>query len=156
VLTTPSFVPQAGTTLSFWHTYDFEGTVSTCFDGGTLEISTDGGTVWAVVPDANFTAGGFTGTVNGGYSNPLAGKRAWCDGTIGAMTQVTANLGSYVGAAGAMLRWHEGDDSSVTATGWYVDSVTIANAGVASACTPGLFSNGFETGNLLLWSLHQP
>src|SRR5207249_442023 len=33
------------------------------------------------------------------------------------------------------LRWHEGDDSTVSATGWYVDSVVIANAGTAVACT---------------------
>src|SRR4029079_2158349 len=119
---TPNFVPQAATTLSFWHTFAVEGTVAQCYDAGTLESSTDGGTTWTVVPDANFTAGGFNGTVNGGFSNPLAGKRAWCSGAIGAMSQVTANLGSFVGATSASLRWHEGDDSSAIATGWFVDS----------------------------------
>jgi hypothetical protein len=134
-LVTPEFVPQAGTTLSFWHTFSFEGTVAQCYDAGTLESSTDNGSTWTVVPDANFTAGGFNGTVNGGFSNPLAGKRAWCSGAIGAMTQVTADLASFTGASNMKLRWHEGDDSSATGTGWYVDSVTIANAGVADTCT---------------------
>jgi hypothetical protein len=144
VLVSPSFTPQASTTLSFWHTYDFEtnGAGTACYDAGTLEISTDGGNSWAVMPDAAFTAGGFNGTVASNFQNPLAGKRAWCQGAIGAMTQVTANLSSFTGAASAKLRWHQGDDVSITEVGWYVDSVTIANAGVAGVCSgtppPGL------------------
>jgi bacillopeptidase F (M6 metalloprotease family) len=97
------------------------------------------------MPDAAFTSGGFTGTVNGGFSNPLAGKRAWCSGTVGAMTQVNVNLGSYAGQA-FQLRWHEGDDSSTGATGWYVDSVTINNAGTASMCVSGIIDNIFADG----------
>ena len=151
VLATPSFGVVANTTLSFFHTFAFEtnAALTACYDAGTLEISTDGGTVWTVVPDAAFTAGGFNGTVNSGFSNPLGGKRAWCQGTIGAMSQVTVNLGSFAGQ-NVKVRWHEGDDSSAKATGWFVDSVTISNAGTASACTTGtgvdpfIFSNGFE------------
>ncbi|HKH43183.1 MAG TPA: hypothetical protein VKM72_00815 [Thermoanaerobaculia bacterium] len=139
VLVSPSFVPQASTALTFWHTYEFEtnGTATTCFDAGTLEISTNGGTTWTVVPDADFTAGGFNGTVSSGFFNPLGGKRAWCQGTIGAMTQVNVNLSSYAGSS-AKLRWHQGDDESFSEVGWYVDSVTISNLGSASACTPAV------------------
>src|SRR6185436_7153568 len=139
VLVTPSFVPQASTTLSFWHTRDFEtnGAGIECYDAGTLEISTNGGASWSVVPDAAFTAGGFNGTVNTNFGNPLAGLRAWCQGSIGAMTQVTANLSSFAGSSDTKLRWHQGDDESFSEVGWFVDSVTIANAGVASSCTSG-------------------
>jgi hypothetical protein len=136
VLVSPSFDPQASSTLSFWHTFAFES-VTTCFDAGTLEISTDLVPAWTVLPDAAFTAGLFNGSVNSSFSNPLAGKRAWCHGTVGAMTQVTANLASFAGASQARLRWHAGDDSSAQAIGWFVDSVTLSNAGVASSCTPG-------------------
>lgn len=132
VLVSPSFNVTPTTTLSFWHTFAFEGTVAQCYDGGTLEYSTNG-TVWTVVPDANFTSGGFNGTINSGFSNPLAGKRAYCSGTIGAMTQVNVNLASLAGNT-IQLRWHEGDDSSAQVTGWFVDSVTITNAGIASSC----------------------
>jgi hypothetical protein len=132
VLVSPSFTPQASSTLSFWHTFAFEST-STCFDAGTLEISTNGGATWSVMPAAAFTAGGFNGIVSTGSSNPISGSPAWCGGTIGAMTQVTANLSSFVGSNAVKVRWHEGDDASAVATGWYVDSVTLANVGV---CTP--------------------
>jgi hypothetical protein len=152
VLVSPSFVPEASSTLSFWHTYKFEGTVPQCYDAGTLEISTNGGMSWSVVPDANFTAGGFNGTTNSGYSNPIAGKRAWCSGSMGAMSQVTVNLSSFMPFTDVKLRWHEGDDDGVVATepnGWYVDSVTLGSVGLAGACTgSALFGNGFEEGLL--------
>jgi lysyl endopeptidase len=148
VLTTPSFGVIPTTTLSFFHTFAFETNAqSRCFDAGTLEVSTNGGTVWTVMPDANFTAGGFNGTVDAGFQNPLAGKRAWCAGTVGTMTQVSVNLASFAGQ-NIMLRWNEGDDSSAEGTGWFVDSVSIANAGTASACGSGppalIFGDGFE------------
>ncbi len=135
VLVSPAFGVVSSTVLTFYHTYAFEGSTSTCYDGGTLEISTDGGSTWSVVPDSAFTAGGFTGTVNTSYSNPIGGKRAWCAGTVGTMTQVSVNLGSlYVGQQNCKIRWHEGDDSSTKVTGWYVDTVIINNAGTAGAC----------------------
>ncbi|MEO8460440.1 MAG: hypothetical protein ABI451_07920 [Dokdonella sp.] len=147
VLVTPPLVGQATSTLSFFHTYAFEGTLAQCYDAGTLEITVDGGMTWTVMPDAAFTAGGFTGTANTGFSNPIGGKRAWCSGTIGAMTQVSVNLAAYAGQQ-FQLRWHEGDDLSAGATGWFVDSVTINNVGTASMCTTGandlIFSDGFN------------
>jgi len=146
VLVSPEFGALANTTLSFWHTYAFESSTS-CFDAGTLETSANGGTTWIVVPDAAFTSGGFTGTVSSSWSNPIAGKRAWCNGTIGAMTQVNVNLSAFSGQT-LRVRWHAGDDSSAAVTGWFVDSVSIANAGTAGVCAAvnpdSLFQNGFE------------
>ena len=148
VLVSPSFAPGASSTLSFWHTFAFEDGAD-CFDAGTLEVSTNGGSTWSVVPDVAFTAGGFNGTVRADSGNPLGGKRAWCHGTIGPMVHVTANLGSFMPATDVKLRWHAAEDQSVEATGWFFDSVTLANVGVAGACTNGLiFTNGFETGTL--------
>ncbi|MBS1789304.1 MAG: exo-alpha-sialidase [Acidobacteria bacterium] len=136
-LMSPVFGVNANTTLSFWHTFNFETNAggTTFYDGGTLEYSTNGGSSWTVMPDAAFTAGGFNATISTGFSNPIGGLRAWGGGTIGAMTQVTVNLASLAGN-NVMLRWREGDDSSAAGTGWFVDSVTVTNAGIASACTP--------------------
>jgi hypothetical protein len=159
VLVSPSFAPQASSTLSFRHTFDFETDESgeQCFDAGTLEISTNGGASWTVVPDAAFTAGGFNDTVDPGFNNPLAGLRAWCGGTIGPMTQVTAGLASFAGPTDVKLRWHEGDDSSTEATGWFVDSVTLTNVGIPGTCSNTLiFNDGFETGNTSAWGFTTP
>jgi hypothetical protein len=143
VLVSPSFVAQAGSTLSFRHTFDMElnpfyCVPGDCCDGGTLEVTTDGGVHWTTVPDAAFTAGGFNGTV---YSseNPLAGKRAWCGGALGAMTAVGVDLSGWAGSE-VRLRWRAGEDFLIARPGWYVDSVTLANvksrAACASAATP--------------------
>ena len=152
VLVSPEFQAGASSTLSFWHTFAFEGPIANCFDAGTLEITTNGGMTWTVVPDAAFTAGGFNGTANTCCDNPIGGKRAWCAGTIGAMTQVTVNLSSFAGQT-ARLRWHEGDDFTVQATGWFVDTVNLTNVQLPSVCTSsGIFSDGFESGNTSAWS----
>jgi hypothetical protein len=131
VLISPPFTPPVGSILSFWHTYRFENPGS-CFDGGTLEISTDGGTNWSVIPDAAFLAGGFNGTAISCCDNPIGGKRAWCGGEIGAMTQVMVDLSAFAGAT-VRVRWHQGDDFIVPYTGWFVDSVAVQTA---STCQP--------------------
>ncbi|MEP7011717.1 MAG: hypothetical protein ABJC13_15445 [Acidobacteriota bacterium] len=131
VLVSPAFQVQATTTLSFFHTFNFEFSSGTCWDGGTVEYSTDGLT-WATIPDANFTAGLFNGTINGG--NPIGALRGYCAGTIGALTQVSINLGSFAGQT-LRIRWREGDDDSVAGTGWFVDSVNIANVAQPASCT---------------------
>ncbi len=145
VLTSPQFVAQAGTTLSFWHTFAFETGAGQCFDGGTLEYSTDGAS-WNVLADAAFTAGVFNGTMVAGLGNPLGGQRAWCGGTVGAMTQVTADLSGLAGDT-LRLRWHQGDDdgNATPATGWYVDSVSVSGFGTAGVCSTASGPASFYT-----------
>ena len=145
-LVSPEFGALSNTTLSFFHTFAFEGTIAQCYDAGSLEITTNGGTSWTVIPDAAFSAGLFNGTVVS-TSNPLTGKRAWCSGALGAMTEVSVNLGAFAGQ-NVRVRWHAGDDVSISLTGWFVDSVTVSNAGTAGICTASgaesIFANGFE------------
>jgi hypothetical protein len=87
--------------------------------------------------------------VSAGFSNPLAGKKGWCNGAIGPMTRVTVDLTSFAGSP-VQLRWHEGDDESLQGTGWYVDSVGVSKVGVCAK--NDVFSNGFESGDLGAWS----
>jgi subtilisin family serine protease len=136
VLTSPAFGVQAGSRLSFSHGFRFEGTVASCRDAGTLEYAV-GPTfaTWTVVPDAWFTANGFNGTVSTCCSNPLAGKRAWCVSN-GSAQPVTLDLGALEGKT-VRLRWHEGEDNSGAAAGWYVDTVTVRDAAVGSTCETG-------------------
>jgi hypothetical protein len=151
-LVSPSFVPQAGSILSFWHTYSFDDQV-VCYDGGMLQISTNGGATWSNVPDAAFRLGGFTGTIIGQTSNGYAGTRAWCNGAIGPLTRVAVDLSSYAGTA-VRLRWLESDDGIAKSVGWYVDDVTIGSAGVCTG-TP-IFRDGLESGDLGAWSGKTP
>ncbi len=136
ILTSPTFEAVPGTRLTFWHTHDFESP-STCFDGGTLEVSTDGGATWSVISPAAFLAGGFNGTISPFFGNPLAGAAAWC-GNLGAMSPVVADLSTYSSPA-TRLRWHAGDDVSIAFPGWYVDSVSITEVCHAAPSPPMAF-----------------
>lgn len=109
----------AGSTLTFWHRFQFEGTA---FDGSVLEISTDGGASWADL-GAYITANGYNGTIESGYSNPLAGRAAWT-GDLTTWTEVSVNLSAFSGQS-AQIRWRLGCDSSVSDVGWYIDDVQI-------------------------------
>ncbi|HEX7180720.1 MAG TPA: hypothetical protein VF756_02670 [Thermoanaerobaculia bacterium] len=139
VLVSPSFGIEAGTTLSFWHTYEFDG----CWDGGTLEISIDGGQSWEVLPDSAFTMGGFTGTLYSG--SPIGNLRGWCEGTLGPMSEVRADLSGWAGSSDARLRWHAGEDHVIRYPGWYVDDVTIADTVTIDSCQPSITPHDFYT-----------
>ena len=128
ILVSPPFVPQSGSSLSFWHIYDFEFG----YEGGTLEISTNHGTSWSVVPDSAFTTGFFNTTLFNGTTDPIAGLRAW-SGLSSSWTQVQVDLSSWAGSE-IQLRWHSGEDDITGHTGWFVDSVTISNAELRNAC----------------------
>jgi hypothetical protein len=136
ILASPLFGVQSGTNLTFWHDYAFEHVNGSCADGATLEISTDGGATWQVLPASAFVEGGFTGTIQGA-GNPLQGKKGWCGELPGGMGRVTVSLSAWNGSANAKLRWHAAENASGFREGWYVDSVTIANARVGGRCRTG-------------------
>jgi hypothetical protein len=129
----------AGSTLNFWHRYQFEGSDSYAWDGAVLEISTDGGLHWADLGPA-IVANGYNGTIRAGTVNPLSGRPGWT-GALTIWTEVTVDLSAYAGSA-AQIRWRIGCDASMGAEGWFVDDVQITAplppnpAPVINAVTP--------------------
>jgi beta propeller repeat protein len=128
----PSGVSTA--TLTFWHRFAFEN----LFDGGVLEVSTDGGATW-VDADANIQQGGyngtitvFTGCVTAGTPPPFpAGKRVWTN-SMTTYAQVSVNLVPYAGNT-IKFRFRLGTDCSVSSTGWNVDDVVVSY-GTSGGC----------------------
>lgn len=129
--------------LSFWHHYATENS----YDGGVLEVSTDGST-WVDVEAAGgvFLAGGYTSAVGSYSSSPLAGRDIWA-GT-GSLQQVTVDLSALAGAE-LWVRFRFACDSSVSGTGWWIDDIKIET----TAPCDMLFGDGFETGDCLAWSM---
>ena len=109
----------AGSELTFWHRYEFEGT---SYDGAVLEIFIDGDDTWTDL-GSFITDGGYNGTISTSFSNPLAGRPAWT-GDLTEWTPVTVDLSSFAGYE-ALIRWRLGCDTSVGDTGWYIDDVQI-------------------------------
>ncbi|REJ73008.1 MAG: hypothetical protein DWQ36_22405 [Acidobacteria bacterium] len=143
--------PEGGALLSFWHHFDTESG----FDGGVLEISTNGGSTWVDILDGNpgrFLAGEYVSTLSTGFSNPLPGRAAW-NGDSGDFIETVVDLDDFAGQT-IHLRWRFGCDSSVSDVGWWVDDFEISTA---TECTAdGIFADGFESGDTTMWSLTTP
>jgi hypothetical protein len=119
----------------FWHRFNFEDG----FDGGVLEVSSDGGTTWADVGAPSIVEGGYNGVISSSAGSPIAGQNAWtgASASVNAMTRVTANLGAFAGPD-RLLRWRLVLDQqaidSTPGTAWWVDDVSLTK--LAVNCRP--------------------
>ncbi len=120
-LMTPPIPLSQAAELSFWHRYNLENT----YDGGVLEISTDGGVTFSDL-GAHITLNGYNGTISTGYQNPVGGRPAWT-GSMTTWKEVTVDLSAYGGQT-AVIRFRLGSDTMVAGTGWWVDDVVISQA----------------------------
>lgn len=122
ILETAEFDIPAGAQLAFWQWIDAEISEAHsgyCYDGGLMEVSTDGGTSWLpLTPD-----GGYPFLIReGGTPGPFpvdtpvwSGQRDW--------HEVMVDLSAYEGLV--KLRWAFGSDGAITAEGWYIDDVRV-------------------------------
>jgi N-acetylneuraminic acid mutarotase len=119
VLTEPVAIPSDATAarLTFWHNYQIE----TSFDGGILEVSTNGGSTWTQI--TSFLAGGYTGTVSGCCGNPLGGLTAWT-GSQPYFSEVMVDLLPYAGQ-NVLFRFRLGTDNIIGASGWWIDDISV-------------------------------
>ncbi|HNS00797.1 MAG TPA: hypothetical protein PKM78_00220 [Anaerolineae bacterium] len=119
--------------LKFWHVPNLENSgASACYDGGILEVTTDGGSTWTQVPNANLLVGPYTGAISSSFSNPLAGLQAWCSAATTTYRQTIADVSAYAGQT-VQFRWRIGSDSSIGRTGWDVDDVMVQSCQVPTA-----------------------
>ena len=96
--------------------------METGFDGGVLEISTDGGTSFNDL-EANITEGGYNDTISEAFGNPIGGQNAW-SGVLGPpMERVAVDLSAFAGQMDAIIRFRHASDSSVSDVGWEIDDV---------------------------------
>jgi len=129
--------------LSFWHHF----TTESGYDGGVMEMSTDGST-WADVEDVGgvFLSGGYNDSISSYSSSPLASREVWAGS--GSLQQVEVDLSSLAGGD-LWIRFRFACDSSVSSTGWWVDDIKIET----TAPCDMLFGDGFEIGNCGNWSM---
>ena len=121
ILTNP-VLPIVGSTLTFWHSYNFENTGGFYFDGGVLEASTNGGATWQDM-GPNIVSGGYVGQIAYTFENPLEGRQAW-GGNSGGYIQTVVDLSPYVGQS-LRFRFREGTDNSLAGVGWHIDNILV-------------------------------
>src|SRR5690606_22030165 len=67
-------------TLQFHHFRDIEEqSTGDCFDAAQLLASTDGGTTWTQVPDAQLLTDPYNGSISTSWGNPAGGEQGWCN-----------------------------------------------------------------------------
>jgi hypothetical protein len=110
--------------LSFFHVFNFEPG----FDGGVLEISTDGGATWQDL-GSRVIVGGYDGKVTAASRNPLGNRFAWTSrGKPGVFSQVVINLDDFAGQR-VKLQFRAGFDEATGVAqgfaGWFIDDIRI-------------------------------
>jgi hypothetical protein len=122
--------------LIFWHRFQFEDG----FDGGAVEMSTDGGATWVdvIAGGGSFVSGGYNGTISPSYDSPIAGRPAWTGGdATAAMSKVDIDLGAFAGLD-VRIRFRLACDKllagSLPGVGWWIDDVQVTNTLVEGAC----------------------
>jgi len=124
--------------LSFRHNFNLEASdvdPNVGFDGGVLELSTDGGNTFQEVPASAFVRGGYNRTISADRGSPIAGRRAWSGNSGGFITTVI-NLPTVQMPAGVMVRWRMASDNSTPGEGWRVDTMSVSWCHVVVPCTP--------------------
>ena len=116
--TTTPFTVGSDATLTFWHRYNLESG----YDGGVIEISTDGGAAWDDL-GPHITQNPYDSTISTDYGSPIGGRETW-SGDNGTWEQVVVDLSVYTGQ-NVQVRWRLACDSSLAWEGWYVDDVEV-------------------------------
>jgi len=115
--------------FTFRHRFSFEIAGTTRFDGGVIEISTNGGSSWTDIgASASPTYNGVL--VAGTSNNPLAGRSAYSGVSTGyptTFTTVTVNLGTAYQGQNVLVRFRIGTDQSVGGPGWDIDDIVFSN-----------------------------
>jgi Big-like domain-containing protein len=135
-LISPPQLLSSTSRLIFWHRFDLEFD----WDGGVLEVSTNGGASYVDINAAggNFVSGGYTKIMANG---PLAARGAWTGRSprlvngAGDMNMVEVDLAALAGQT-AIFRWRLRTDDLTAdeALGWWVDDVHFTNLLVSPEC----------------------
>jgi subtilisin family serine protease len=131
------FLPAAPLFLSFLHNFNLEASgddPNLGFDGGVLEVSTDGGSTFQdiVVAGGTFVIGGYNRTISADRGSPIAGRRAWSGNSEGFITTVVDLPIVFP----IKLRWRMASDTTGSNEGWRVDSIDIFGCANKPCPTP--------------------
>jgi extracellular elastinolytic metalloproteinase len=115
-LVAPLNLGGAHPVLSFWHRYNTEAS----WDGGVVEISTNGGTNWNDLGN-NMIQNGYDSNLQDNPASPISGRPAF-HGNSGAYIQTVIDLTNYADTD-FLIRFRFGCDGAVGGEGWYIDDI---------------------------------
>jgi len=111
--------------ISLLHAYDFEFTDDTYWDGGLIELSTDGGSSWDDI--STWLDPGYVGAINNEvnpiHMRPVFGGQS---PNYPAPQKLVLDLGTTFAGQDLKIRFRIGTDGFVGAPGWYIDDLEFA------------------------------
>ncbi len=112
--------------LSFEHRFEFEPDPGTFWDGGVIELTTDGGMTWRDVAD--FVAPGYSGTLTDTSGNSLALREAFSgtNPSFPGSDVVALDFGTAFAGQTVQFRFRIGTDQASGARGWEIDDLRLA------------------------------
>jgi subtilisin family serine protease len=138
-----SFFEGCCVTLTFRHNFNLEASDTNPnlgFDGGVLELSSDGGNTFQDILAAggSFLLGGYNRTIATDRGSPIAGRRAWSGNSSGFITTVV-NVPPI--QTFGKLRWRMASDSQGGNEGWRVDTENVSYCqGAGTPCASPTFT----------------
>jgi hypothetical protein len=135
-----TFFEGGGVRLIFRHNFNLEASEQNQglgYDGGVLEVSSDGGNTFQDILAVNgsFVVGGYNRTIATDRGSPIAGRQAWSGNSGGFITTVV-NVPNFP-TPSTKLRWRMASDSTGSGEGWRVDTVSVTWChGQGTPCPP--------------------
>src|SRR5262249_7139450 len=107
--------------------FAFESSGGTAFDGGVIELSTDGGMTFADVTTFGVNPGYVARLARGG-GNALEGRLAFAGRSANYPTLVplTLDFGTQFAGKSVQLRFRIGSDVNTGNFGWYIDDIDVS------------------------------
>lgn len=112
-------IPAGGAELVFTHLYNTE----LAFDGGSVEISNNGGATWTYLPNTKFVRNGYNAIIPATNTPNFTNQLAFSGSSGGYITSI-ADLSDYAGQT-IRVRFRFVQDVGTRVDGWYVDDVYI-------------------------------
>jgi len=122
--------PTAPFVVTLNHAYDLEAqpAFGQFFDGGVVELSSDGGATWRDVSELGVDAGYPAQIGPFDPDNPLRGRRAF-SGTspaFPALQPLVLDFGTQLAGQVVQIRFRIGTDRCCAASGWTLDDIAIS------------------------------